>query len=459
MQAYYVVCPLDAFFPLPLNDKLEDKFGPGSSAYNFSLTKLKEWVTELRLRKDRNRFHFYFGDSLELCITNEEWKNKMHVIHCSDDLVSYARLGNILPIVSQCLTSDMPEAVLVTEFFLTKLKKKLSLFDSVEFELNCPLTLTPTVYGVRLLDHISLGSTICRHLNDSSFIGVPHTLKWYKAPFAYSNETRLQISPHVKDIVSHLVGKFFIQASELYCFPPMPPTRRMLLSLYFQNKLYHRESPMTLYNILRSMFNCNIWAEDAIESLIRKCFPLNFQLAWKTLQQWMAGEEVILFYNNDDNNNVREAILNSQDRLTNITCVKIVLKPTDSKSRHRPGEILDDDFFSNAHHVYNLNWKESNPEFAISFLLTKNHQLDFTATQFMVIEFKTNKLLYSTDMTSQSMQRQLIVNSNPHPFARHLTPSSPSHSAYCCELEYEYYLLVSVQSQLQGSEGTCSHFN
>lgn len=65
MQAAWKVTPLDAYFPLPLKEKLEEKFVAGSSVYVYCKAKLQSLVTELRLRKDRHRFHFYFGDSLE----------------------------------------------------------------------------------------------------------------------------------------------------------------------------------------------------------------------------------------------------------------------------------------------------------------------------------------------------------------------------------------------------------
>ena len=73
-------------------------------------------------RNDRNRFHFYFGDSLELCLKDKKWKNNFHVIHCPADYSDFAQLTNILPVVSQCLNADFPEAVLVTE--LTKVKSQ-----------------------------------------------------------------------------------------------------------------------------------------------------------------------------------------------------------------------------------------------------------------------------------------------------------------------------------------------
>ena len=120
----YLTCPFDAFFPLPLSEKLDEKRGLDLSAYNYCKTKLQSLVTELRLRKDRHRFHFYFGDSLESCSTNEDLKNEMHVIHCSGDVVELAGLANLLPIASGCLSTTMLEAVLVTENTLSGKKSE-----------------------------------------------------------------------------------------------------------------------------------------------------------------------------------------------------------------------------------------------------------------------------------------------------------------------------------------------
>jgi len=62
-------CPLDAHFPLFLNETLEEKFSVESSPYTYSKAKLKMLVTKFKLRKEVTRFHFYFGQSIELCLT------------------------------------------------------------------------------------------------------------------------------------------------------------------------------------------------------------------------------------------------------------------------------------------------------------------------------------------------------------------------------------------------------
>jgi hypothetical protein len=135
----------------------------------------------LRLRKERNRFHFYFGDSLELCLTNQELHNKVHVIHCSAELVKYAGLANILSSVTFCLNDIIPEAIVVTELKLCHFEGKIhSLMETLEAELLCSTTMIPAIYDVRLLDHVYLGNSVCHQLHDRYIAPVCYTLKWCK---------------------------------------------------------------------------------------------------------------------------------------------------------------------------------------------------------------------------------------------------------------------------------------
>ena len=159
----------------------------GSNAYVYCKSKLQSFVTELKLRKDDIRFHFYFGDSLELCQINEEWNSKFHVIHCSIGCVRHARLSNIFPVTGQCLNGKIPESVLVTDFFIESRKneKTMSLVKSVESNLCCPLSMIPTVFGMRLLDDLCLGNPETCQLHDHFFFKTKHTctLKWPSSLF------------------------------------------------------------------------------------------------------------------------------------------------------------------------------------------------------------------------------------------------------------------------------------
>ena len=285
----FLTTPFDAYFPLSLSEKLNGEYTPGSTAYKYCFSKLQELVIELKELEDRNRFHFYFGDSMELCLTNQKLKDKMHVIHCSTDIVNTAGLANILPTVSGCLTSDIPEAVLIMEVNSSRRsKEKPSLADHVESELCCPLTMIPTVYGMKLWDHVNLGSSVCCKLHDYYKIAVPITLKWYKTPVAYSTDVRLAVSPTLRKVVTGLVDYSFHQAHSLFCSLKVNDTFH---ALYLQNKIQEnrglkRYTPLTLYNILQPFFNRHNWMDGATESLIEQCLPARFHLAWKTLKDW-----------------------------------------------------------------------------------------------------------------------------------------------------------------------------
>ena len=211
----------------------------------------------------------------------------MHVIHCSDDLVSQARLANILPIVKGCLASDMPEAVIVTETNYTRghTGEKPTLAENVEIDLCCPLTMIPTIYGVKLLDHVLLGSSACCQLHDYYLVADPITLKWYRAPVAFSTDIRLQNSPGMKKVVEELVDKCLVKAHPLYY---APPERNLFRFFFLHNKLLEHEvlrfTPLTFYNVLQPLFDRYNWEEGAIKSIVQQCIPSNYQLAWRTFQ-------------------------------------------------------------------------------------------------------------------------------------------------------------------------------
>ena len=269
MQTSFKTCPVEAYFPLPLVDKMEEKFQTGSSAYRYCKSKLQSLVTELRLRKDRNRFHFYFGDSLELCLTNEDLKNKMRVIHCSEDFVKVG-LPNLLPAASGCLTSKIPESVLLTEMDSYRHDDYINWSESVEYKLYCPLTMVPTVYGMRLFDHIRLGNSVCCELHDHFKMAVPTTFKWYKAQIGFSANIRMETSLSLKNVVCALVRTCFMDVTKsAYSSQELNPIRKLI----FQNLPSIRNSPLTFYYIVQPLLSHN-WREGAIESLIEECFSL-----------------------------------------------------------------------------------------------------------------------------------------------------------------------------------------
>ena len=108
------------------------------------------------------------------------------------------------------------------------------------------------------------------------------------------------------------------------------------------------------------------------------------------------------------------------------TRVKFFLKSVGSKNRFRTGQIVSKHFLSNAHLVFNLNWKESE-KFAVSFFLAKDHRFDAT-TQLFVIDAGNNKILIITSLKSQSMQQKCVKN--PKPSRRFIPLANPSNADY-----------------------------
>ena len=421
---------------MSLNDKLEEKYQPGSSVYTYCRSKLQSLVTELRLRKERNRFHFYFGDSLELCLTNEELHNKMHVIHCSVGFVRFAYLSNILSSVTCCLSTDMKEAVLVTEMVQHRLENKICpLINSIQCDLCCPLTMVPTVYGMKLLDHVRFGSSVCCTLHDNFVSAVHLTLKWNKTPVAYSPNMQLKFSPALKKVISDLAETCFTRDTTWLrrC------DSNSLCKLFIGSRDFHRNSPLTFYNIVHSFFNRHNWVVGATESLIEQCLPVYYQLAWRTQRDWMEGKEVLLFYN--DSSEFQEAIL-SVNNFYESTRVNLILKPIASKSHHRPGHIVSEDFFSNAHFVFKLNWKDST-DFVVSFLLTKDHGLGSTALLF-VTNKDNNKILYFSELTSLSIQQKEVIKTQSCRFLPICNIANSLYDLRCKETEEEYRLSVGI---------------
>ena len=306
----------------------------------------------------------------------------------------------------------------------------------------------PTVYGVKLSDQLRLGSFKYNKLHDCLSSRSVYTLKWSKAPVAYSNNIQLEISPAFKKVLKDLVDACLVQgALSLYS----PQTKNIYRNLIVNCANYSRNSPLTFTSILQPLFESHNWIEgNTVESFLQEC-PA-FQLIWKTLQQWMNGEEVWLYYTTDEN--ILDAILSAKDPVDEISNIKFMLFSCSSQTNLRPGQIVDGNFIYNSTVVYNLNWKDLKvEEFVVSFLLTKDHNLN-SNTHLFVMDVRCNKILYSTSLRSQSVQRRRLTNPNPRRFPQTSNPPIPAYSVRCQESEDDYKLVINTrQIKLKSSRG------
>lgn len=122
-------------------------------------------------------------------------------------------LANVLMAASGCL-ADTPEAALLTETKLNS-KPKPTLTKYIEDNLCCPLSLIPTVYGVRLANHIKLGSTECYELHDcvSKRVHFTFKLRWLNIP-AYSSNVNLGVTSDLRKCVERFADSCRINGNK-----------------------------------------------------------------------------------------------------------------------------------------------------------------------------------------------------------------------------------------------------
>lgn len=156
-----------------------------------------------------------------------------------------------------------------------------------------------------------------------------------------------------------------------------------------------------------------------------------------------------MFHNSDEN--MRDQIFSSIP-VTSRGCivgVQFLLNQTSKRIHYRPGQVMDENFFFNAHHIFNLNLKHSEKnELNVSYLLPTDHGLNLT-TRLYAIGFKTKMLLYSTNLMSNLMQQKVVVNPSPRRFLR---PSNPLESNACdlrCQESDEDFKLTIVLREVK----------
>ena len=148
------------------------------------------------------------------------------------------------------------------------------------------------------------------------------------------------------------VNQCFVQTSaSLYS-----PRRKNIISFFIWNSL-------NIFNSIRLplITSCsNFWIiaaglED--EWHIKKCLPDSFQLSLrregKTLQDWTE-------YRFSSSGAIAHDVILSVRQGCNGMCVNVVMKLVRSRTQHR--QIVCEDFFSGAHHGFNLNRKNSNAD-------------------------------------------------------------------------------------------------
>ena len=399
-NVYYLVCPFDAYFPVPVIDQLASENGfVTTSAYNYCKSKLQSILSDFNSRKHRVRFNFYFGDCLELCL-GEKLINKCEVIHCSN-MADRAGLANIILTAGNCL-SENPESYLVTDTADWAITLQLqdsavrngseteTIAEYIKLSLSCDISMIPTLYGLRLANHVNLGSPFCVQLHD--FTSTSRiTLKWLRAP-TYSDNVKLEVSS-VLEALQSLANSCFVIKSE-DCDP------QDIANLPY--------SPLTFYYFLWSLRNRCRWSRNQVESLLMQIVvPPSFQLEWKAQQSWMKGDEV-LHLTIPYGGTLFRCI--SLEKKTKVAHIQLMLVSDRDMVTHRaePETRLPEEFFAYVKCIENFCWSRSQTSYmlgtkdlfkdpanpSLSFILPKDHGLEAT-THLCLVDLQTQELLFS----------------------------------------------------------------
>ena len=455
-RVYYLVCPYDAYFPVPVNDQLISDTGfVTTSPYSYCKSKLQSILSEFQARKHRVRFHFYFGDCLELCL-GEKLRNKCEVVHCSD-LADRVGLANLILTASNCLSSEKPESILVTDtanWCGLICRQELpyqgavdikTIVEYLKISLRCPLSMVPTLYNLWLTNHVNLGSPFCVQLHDfhsTSRI----TLKWVRAP-AYSKNVKLEVSPTILKAVQELSRCcFFIRADG--CHPLDAP-----------NLPY---SPLTFYFLLWSLANRFEWSKETVDSICTQELAIlpTYQLEWETQQAWMKGEQVVL-YSGLRVDHFRDEILEKTD----LSMVFMTLVSDEDMVKYQAvkGKKMPSEFFTNVNCIENFCWGSSKTSFMFSpkdrfkdpskpslrFMLKKDHGLDHS-THLCFVQLVSMKLLYSIEKVfdPKRFTTELIVNPTPL-----LGQQIASRILSCTESEDQYTFQFPLPKNVKNLKG------
>ncbi|EFX85370.1 hypothetical protein DAPPUDRAFT_237975 [Daphnia pulex] len=143
---------------------------------------LKRLVSSYRSTIKTIEIIFHLGEAVEFCYSDA---NKFDVIDCSN-FVDHVGLANLVVACCQKL-SDNPNAVFYTEIMTDNHHSANTI---VETSLCAPLSMIPTIYGLRLADHVELRDSAVDYLRCNT----PHNRTSSESLLA-KNICQLEITP------------------------------------------------------------------------------------------------------------------------------------------------------------------------------------------------------------------------------------------------------------------------
>ena len=404
---------------------------------------LKNLVSNYRQRTATTAIFFHLGNALEFCYAETE---EFDVIDCSN-LADHIGLPNVINASSSRLSNN-PGAVLLTESMSWR-KLAYSLKQYVEEALCAPLSMIPTIYGLRLASHVQLGHSTAVGLQ------VPKThpaiLSWRKAP-PFTN-IPLCPSPMLTGCLEQLARKCFIVESSK---EDSDSEERIRLHFY---------TAKTFHYVMNSM----IQRTGGDGRWLKIDFPSVFNLNRKILDAWKNGQKILKMSASHFRTPLECQYLETFKKIPShigrfgVRFLRLVLAPrTPSLLRglteglRAAGlavEIFRREFASpNVHFIDNFQLeieKNSAGEIetaSVSFLLVPDHGLDKTHLLLVFDILSGLPFIVFESMESLRSENYQL----PYPFqVPAISPSGGNMQMKvdsCIELEDQYQLKVKMES-------------
>ena len=439
---HYLACPFEAYFPIPYAKcSAVANQHSGKVVLRHCQTALKDFLVKFQSCKSKITFHFYTEDCLKLCLFNPDLKCRFQVIDTSN-LADHVGLINLIYTAATCL-DDSPNALLMTDTMNWQ-SLKPSIAEYIEVAMCCPISMIPTLYGVRLTNHVRLGNPV--PIDPMRYASSPTLLVWQKAP-VYSNNIKLTLSSTLRSIITKLKKMcFFIAEEDPY------PEESCAMKIY---------TTITYYNIVQSFMSRFTLVEDSARLLLLSpSISEPFRLTSCAQQDWFSGKEVLEYQQTLSPN------LKAMSSFGNPP-LRLLLIPFDQVPTFQfnwINNILERRSSSEAlakgvHFIDNIQFSqtkthEGNHQICISFLAPKNNDLSDSDSAF-IVEVTSSTVLLPLGPLEGFIKS---VATNPIPLKTEPCYVMPSTNleVFSSESEKQYELSFSIHGELNKDYG--KHF-
>lgn len=258
---HHTICPFNSYLPLPLNNELNpQKANEGCAATYYCQGVLQTRLHLYQKKKEKIKWVFHLGDPIELCYSLTELFDAIDCSGLSDEV----GLANLVNAAGRRLSQEPESVVLLETSTWTRLAP--TVVSYLEEALCAPLSMLPTIYGLRLADPLPIGASIPPESLTRTTVCL--TLK---RTHSYQN-LKLDFVSSFRPWLSRLARR---------CFSPGQPPLEEVCGM----ECY---TPMTFFYVVGSAAQRMDTTCDALRQ-VRKLlneFEDSNLLAWRTLCQW-----------------------------------------------------------------------------------------------------------------------------------------------------------------------------